>query len=78
MDAYLLNCAKFVKTVSSTQRNPITIPITNKYLIKKHPSLIAIDNLLLKSIKISITPKRINKAKESLNTTDCPMHPRLN
>ena len=70
MDAYLLNCAKFVKIVSSTQRNPITIPITNRYLIKKHPSLIAIDSLLLKSMKMNIRPKRISKANESLNTTD--------
>lgn len=75
IEEYLLNSAKLLNIVSSTHKKPIKAPITNKYLKQKQPSLTTIDSRLLNSMNMSINPNRMSNESESLNTTDCPMHP---
>jgi hypothetical protein len=51
---------------------------TTQYFMKKHPSLITIENLLRHIINRNIKEKKQSKANESLKTTDYPIHPILN
>ena len=47
------------------------------YLKQKHPSLTAIDNRDLQSIKTSMRKKSINKHNDNLYIAEAPIHPNL-
>lgn len=67
-----------MKVWLSTHRKPIISPTTIKYLKKKSPSLMIMEQRLRKAMMIIIVKKRQRRLNDSRKTADEPTHSSLN
>ena len=77
IDMYWLAIPYPLKTVLLIHNDPINKPTIKMYLKQKHPSLTAIDNRDLQSIKTSMRKKSIKKHNDNRDITEAPIHPNL-